>query len=306
MLTALMVFMLALVTGLLIYRGLTTAPKRFAPVRRSPAPFDSTSSLARRSFGWGDARGSFFSWWLRRASGLDPDKPEAKHLLSALSWAGFETTGPVIAIYRAIRIAAVLMVVAAGIVIASFYPRWRIPAVLGGAVVGYLMPGRVLKRLGHRRQRKIMRELPWTLDLLVVSLEAGLGLIEAIKVVGRETTRLGQELGKELSTAAAEMGAGVSVDNSLHSLGDRTGLDDVKAAAVLVQSRQIGGRMGPALRASAELLMTKRRLRAEEAAQKSSVKMLLPLVLFILPAMMIVIVGPAAIQIFQLMFGARL
>jgi len=140
--------------------------------------------------------------------------------------------------YRAIRVAAVVLVLLAGMLIASAYPRWRLPAVLGGAVVGYLMPGYVLKRLGQRRQRTIMRELPWTLDLLVVSLEAGLGLIEAIRVVGRETSRLGQQLGKELSTAAAEMGAGVSVDNSLHGLAERTGLDDVKAtAAVLIQSR---------------------------------------------------------------------
>ncbi|MGZ3621048.1 MAG: type II secretion system F family protein [Candidatus Binataceae bacterium] len=82
-------------------------------------------------------------------------------------------------------------------------------------------------------------------------------------------------------------------------------MDDLKAiGAVFIQSKEIGGRLGPSLRAAGELLSTKRRLMAEEAAQKSSVKMLLPLVLFILPAMMIIILGPAIIQIFQIIMGA--
>jgi tight adherence protein C len=189
--------------------------------------------------------------------------------------------------------------------IAHFYPRWRIPALLGGAVAGYLLPDYVIKRLGQKRRQTILHELPSILDLLVVTLEAGQGLLEAIKVVGRETARQGRVLGKELSTAAAEMGAGVSLEDSMSNLSERTGVEDLKSiAAVLIQSREIGGRLGPSLRAAAELLSAKRRLRAEEAAHKSSVKMLLPLVLLILPAMMIIILGPAIIQIFELIMGA--
>jgi tight adherence protein C len=112
-------------------------------------------------------------------------------------------------------------------------------------------------------------------------------------------------LGKELATAAAEMGAGVTLEDSMGNLSERTGVEDLKSiGAVIIQSREIGGRLGPSLRAAAELLSAKRRLRAEEAAQKSSVKMLLPLVLLILPAMMIIILGPAIIQIFELIMGA--
>ena len=86
--------------------------------------------------------------------------------------------------------------------------------------------------------------------------------------------------------------------------GQRTGVDDLKAiGAVFIQSKEIGGRLGPSLRAAAELLTSKRRLMAEEAAQKSSVKMLLPLVLLILPAMMLIILGPAIIRIFQMLMG---
>ena len=112
-------------------------------------------------------------------------------------------------------------------------------------------------------------------------------------------------LGKELAIAAAEMGAGVSLEDAMSNLSQRTGVDDLKAiGAVFIQSKEIGGRLGPSLRAAAELLTSKRRLMAEEAAQKSSVKMLLPLVLLILPAMMLIILGPAAIQIFQMLMSA--
>jgi tight adherence protein C len=139
----------------------------------------------------------------------------------------------------------------------------------------------------------------------VVTLEAEQGLLEAIKVVGRETARQGYVLGKEFSPAAAEMSAGVTLEDSMHNLSEWTGVDDLKAiGAVFIQSKEIGGRLGPSLRAATELLSAKRRLMAEEAAQKSSVKMLLPLVLLILPAMMIIILGPAVIQIFQMIIGA--
>jgi tight adherence protein C len=100
------------------------------------------------------------------------------------------------------------------------------------------------------------------------------------------------------------MSAGGSLEGSMSSLSERTRVDDLKGiGAVLIQSKEIGGWLGPSLRAAAELLNDKRRLLAEEAAQKSSVKMLLPLVLLILPAMLIIILGPAIIQIFELIMG---
>jgi tight adherence protein C len=138
-----------------------------------------------------------------------------------------------------------------------------------------------------------------------VSLEAGLGIGESIKVIGHETERQGRLLGAELSTVAAEMSAGLSLEDSLRNLDERTGVEDIKSlAALIVQCEKMGGRLGPALRSSSELLTTKRRLRAEEAAQKSAIKMLIPLVLLILPAMMIVILGPAVIQIVHVLAGA--
>ena len=244
------------------------------------------------------------AWWINKTEAADQNSPEVRQTHIALTRAGFNQVEQ-LAVYRAARIASFVLVIAAGLVLAHFHPRWRIPALLGGAVIGYLLPGNIVKRLGRKRQLTILHELPAILDLLVVTLEAGQGLLEAIKVVGRETARQGRVLGKEFTTAAAEMSAGISLEDSMRNLSERTGVDDLKAiGAVFIQSKEIGGRLGPSLRAAAELLSAKRRLMAEEAAQKSSVKMLLPLVLLILPAMMIIILGPAIIQIFQMLIGA--
>jgi tight adherence protein C len=98
------------------------------------------------------------------------------------------------------------------------------------------------------------------------------------------------------------MVAGLRLEDCLRNLGERTGVEDLKSvSSLLIQSEKIGGSLGPALRASADQLVTSRRLRAEEAAQRSAVKMLIPLVLFTLPAMIIVILGPAILQILRVL-----
>ena len=132
---------------------------------------------------------------------------------------------------------------------------------------------------------------------MVVCLEAGIGITEVIRLVGRETERQGRLLGRELTLTSKQMSAGMSFEQTLVS-GTRTGVDEVKSlAALLIQSEKIGARLGPALRASAELLNSRRRMSAEEAARKTSVKMLFPLIFFILPAMLAIILGPAVIQL---------
>jgi tight adherence protein C len=111
-------------------------------------------------------------------------------------------------------------------------------------------------------------------------------------------------LGTELLVLSAEIGAGSSLAFALRALAERTGVDDVKqVAAILIQSEKLGAQMAPALRACSDSMRTKRRLRAEEAAQKSTIKMLFPLVMFVLPAMLIVVVGPAMIRILHTLAG---
>jgi tight adherence protein C len=301
---AISVFLLGLTTVMALYFGFTEEPRNSWPSTAGAPRYGASSILARSSLQWGGVAGTLLAWWVGKTAGVDQNAPRFRQIHVALTRAGFNQTEQ-FALYRAARVAAVALAVLTGLVIAHFYPRWRIPALLGGALAGYLLPDHVIKRLGQKRRQTILHELPAILDLLVVTLEAGQGLLEAIKVVGRETARQGRVLGKELSTAAAEMGAGVTLEDSMGNLSERTGVEDLKSiGAVIIQSREIGGRLGPSLRAAAELLSAKRRLRAEEAAQKSSVKMLLPLVLLILPAMMIIILGPAIIQIFELIMGA--
>jgi tight adherence protein C len=137
--------------------------------------------------------------------------------------------------------------------------------------------------------------------LLVVSLEAGIGFGEVVKLVGREAERQGRVMGQELSATAAHMTAGRNLEDSLKDLGERTGVDEVKSlAALMIQSEKVGARMASALRASAELLNSQRRLAAEEAAHKTAVKMLIPLVFLILLASLLMILGPAIIQILRM------
>jgi tight adherence protein C len=127
-----------------------------------------------------------------------------------------------------------------------------------------------------------------------------MGINEAIKIVGSETDRQKQEIGAELSMVSSELTSGSTLGQSLKNFADRTAVEDIKPlAATLVQSEKLGAAIGPALRSMSDSMRTSRRLRAEEAAAKTTVKILFPLVLFILPAMMSVIIGPAMIQIMQ-------
>jgi tight adherence protein C len=167
-----------------------------------------------------------------------------------------------------------------------------------GIVLGAIAPSIYIRRRARLRQMAIAHQLSDILDLLVVCVEAGLGLHEAIKVVATESERQGQEIGRELSLVASELSAGASLGQALRNLAERTAVEDIRPlAATLIQSEQLGGQIAPALHASSDALRVRRRLRAEEAAQKTTIKILFPLVLFILPAMLMVIVGPAIIEI---------
>ena len=154
--------------------------------------------------------------------------------------------------------------------------------------------------MANARQLRIRKELPDIIDLLVVSVECGLGLQAAIRVVGRESQRQGRALGDQLTALSNELIAGSTLAEGLKAVGERTGVDDVKnLAAMLVQSDKLGTEIGHALRSTSEQLRIKRSQRAEEAAQKLPIKMVFPMVLFLLPAMMLVLIGPAMVQIFR-------
>jgi len=173
----------------------------------------------------------------------------------------------------------------------------------GGAwFAGHLVTNLWLKSRARKRARAIMNALPDTLDLMIICLEAGLGLNATIARVGDERSNLDDALGREFAIVSAELRAGRSREDSLRSLGDRNGVEDLKTlAGLVIQSDRLGASMAKTLRAHADLLRTKRRQRAEEAARKLPIKMLFPLAVFILPPLFTVTVGPAVLQIMTVM-----
>ena len=163
-------------------------------------------------------------------------------------------------------------------------------------VVLHVIVTQQLKARAKRRIGSITRGMPDSLDLMVVCLEAGLGLNATIARVGDERSNMKDALGQEFAQVSMEMRGGRSREEALRALGSRNGADDLKAlAALIIQSDRLGASMAQTLRSHADLLRTKRRQRAEEAARKLPIKMLLPLALFILPALFVVTAGPAII-----------
>jgi tight adherence protein C len=143
------------------------------------------------------------------------------------------------------------------------------------------------------------------LDLMVVCVEAGLGLDQAIGRVGEEVGRSHPALSDELNLLAMELRTGVSRQEALRNLALRTDLEEVRnLVALLIQTDRFGTSIGQALRVHADSMRTTRRLKAEELAAKLPVKLLFPLVFFIFPSMFIVIIGPAAIKMVRIIFPA--
>jgi tight adherence protein C len=184
-----------------------------------------------------------------------------------------------------------------------FFFRPNVLISLGAAALGYLLSSMALGRMAQKRQHRIRLSLPDALDLLVVSVEAGLGLDQAIQRVGDELAMAHPDLSDELRLINLELRAGVARPDALHNLAHRTGVDDVSSlVAMLVQTDKFGTSVAQSLRVHSETLRTKRRQRAEEAAAKTGVKMVFPLVFCIFPAIWVVTIGPAAIKFVQVLF----
>jgi len=185
----------------------------------------------------------------------------------------------------------------------SFVMKPNLTFALGGLALGYLLPGMVLARMAKRRAHRIRLALADMLDLLVVSVEAGLGLDQAISRVGAELTFAYPELSDELRLINLELRAGKPRAEALRNLADRTGVDDLSAlVTMLIQTDKFGTSVAQSLRVYSETLRTKRRQRAEEAAAKTGVKMVFPLVTCIFPAIWVITIGPAAIKFVTVLF----
>jgi tight adherence protein C len=173
-------------------------------------------------------------------------------------------------------------------------------------IFGYIAPSFRVGMRRKARQKQMQKALPDALDMLVVCVEAGLGLNQALVRVSEEIERVSPVLSEQLTMVNLEIRAGTARDEALRNLGDRTGLEDIKSLmAMLIQTDRFGTSIAQALRVQADSLRTKRRQRAEEAAAKTTIKLVFPLVLFIFPAMFVVILGPALIQIIQALSNFR-
>ncbi len=171
-------------------------------------------------------------------------------------------------------------------------------ALLLAATFGYYLPNVILARIAERRQREIFENVPDALDLLTVCVEAGLSLERALVKVAGEIHIKSVTLAQELQLVLMETRAGFTREKALRNFALRTGVDDVDTlVAMLIQSERFGTSIGDSLRVHSENLRNKRRLLAEETAAKIGLKLLFPLIFCIFPTLLMVLMGPAAIQI---------
>lgn len=175
--------------------------------------------------------------------------------------------------------------------------------VLGTAALGYYLPDWAIKTLTDRRSSEMRDNLPDLIDLLVICTESGLGLDAALNRVSREIARNSKTLAEEFYLAALEIRAGSGRVTALKNLALRVDLEDLyNLVSMLVQADKFGTSLAESLRIQSEVMRVKRMLRAEEMAAKVPVKMLLPLIFFVFPSLMFVLIGPAILRMSEV-FG---
>lgn len=182
----------------------------------------------------------------------------------------------------------------------------RLAIILGilGLVAGMILPNVWLTEKLKRRQTDIFHSLPDVLDLMTVCVEAGLGLDASIIKITEEKQFSKRILSQEFGIVSQEIRAGKMRADALRDLGFRTGVEDIRAlVALLIQTEKLGASLARSLRVHSDSLRTKRRQLAEEAAAKTSIKLIFPLAFFIFPSLLVVLLGPAVIKMFDIMFG---
>ena len=223
---------------------------------------------------------------------------EESNLRVKLANAGFSSPNASM-LFLAIKVACLGLgiMVGGGIgVIARGFTIDALLVLIGFGGLGMFTPSIILTIMAYSRKQKIFLSLPDALDLLVVCVEAGLGLDAAMRRVSEELADASPEICKELNHCNSQLQLGRNRREVLHDFGIRTGVDDVKAlAAILIQADKFGSSIAQALRVQSDSMRIKRSQLAEEKAAATAVKMIFPLVLFIFPGIFVVLVGPAAI-----------
>lgn len=253
-----------------------------------------------------ETRHNFFTSIGRKIAYVDPEKRTAteKKLMKAGYYgpSGYYTYWGI----KMITTVAVPVSFAFLLLYREMPPSLYVPAFGLLALIGFLLPNVFLYFKIKGRQEAIFCGLPDMLDLLVICLEAGLGLNAALQKVSEDMEISNKVLSDELKITTATIRLGVNRMTALHDLGQRTGVDDLIALiAVLVQSEKFGTGLAQAMRVLADDMRTRRRQRAEELAAKTTVKLAFPLVCLILPATFIIVAGPAIIKIYELFINKQ-
>ncbi len=248
---------------------------------------------------------SLVSFLYQLGSKVPSSEAEVATLRAHLIRAGFRSEHAM-PIFYGVRIISTLMVLVLCLTLSGKMPSsptFSVLVMLFGCAVGWVLPKMFLERKAKKRQETLRLALPDALDLLVVSVEAGLGLDMAIQHVARELQMSHPQLSEELALMTLEMRAGKRRSDALRNLAERTGEAELgKLVAILIQSDRFGTSMGESLRTHSDYLRTRRRQEAEERAGKVGVKLVFPIFFFILPSMLIVAAGPGLLQVFKYLF----
>jgi tight adherence protein C len=236
---------------------------------------------------------------------VPPSAAEARKLQKQLMHAGFRGQNAPL-IFRAVQVASLAAfpgAVALGCAIMGRSLNSAILFILFAFVMGFFLPRTFLARMIRRRQLLIRWGLADALDLMVVSIEAGLGLNAAMLRVSEEMKDVHPDISEEFELANLEIRVGRDREEALRNLAERTGVDDLcSLVAMLIQADRFGTSIARAVRVFADSMRTKRRQRAEQAAQKAAVKLLFPLTCFLFPTLFIALLGPAILSLIDV-FG---
>lgn len=239
------------------------------------------------------------------ADALGPkNEKEVKKIRQKLNEAGFRSEGA-IAMLNSIKLMSALgcFALAGGVtLILKGFTIWTLvtPLVVAGA--GLMLPEFVVGFIASKRKQQIFLGLPDALDLMVVCVEAGLGMDQALRKVSEELNKTSPAVCHEFRVCNHQLQMGSTREKVLTELGERNGVEDLKTlASIMIQVDRFGTSIGKALRVQSEAMRTRRRQIAEEKASKTAVKLIFPLVLFIFPGIFVILVGPAAITMVNTM-----
>jgi tight adherence protein C len=229
-----------------------------------------------------------------------PSAAEAKKIQKLLMQAGFRSENAPI-FYRALQLFALFGFPFAVIIVCALLGKpleSMVLWILSAFVIGFFLPRYLLRKLINSRKLRVRWGLADALDLMVISVEAGLGLNAAMLKVSTELKEVHPDISEEFELANLEIRVGREREEALRNLAERTGVDDLHSlVAMLIQTDRFGTSVARAIRVFSDSLRTKRRQRAEQAAQKAAVKLLFPLSCFLFPTLFIALMGPAVLQL---------